>query len=1313
MNRNQGAATIALVLAALVGMSYLPKGDRGTENASSKGVESTASRTNRTRTIAAGAPTPSEACTEIGGLLARFYDGFEKVPYPQSCFDPGVKAPQPIPTKHLKLKLVIALLPNPVSTHFSLFFDRGVEAIQQAAQDEGYSYDSSWLPWSDELREYTHLADDISNTKRRHAIETQPGLMVFRRGVSKEGEPSHPYSEGLVVLLVGEQPTRGIADEEFENAMLWFSNLAPLGSNPQQADPLRILGPTTSGALPSLHRELEQNCDKWWRRPPVVVYSGTVSSPDNVAWFRNAMKDLTSRGADPAAFEDKPPPICKVSTHEPEFRTYNESDELLTNRFCSYLVQQEYDLSKLAVLSEDETAFGTFKDRSARKESCGRKPLHVYYPRDIAALQSAYEKQSVFATGKPAANAPGSTLRSDLSEPTGGEHDTVRAYGGQLDPLSQEVVLQGIVERLRALEIQFVLVRSSNTLDQAFLSQFLRRSYPEGRVVLDTADLLFLRSRQDVSLRGTMALTTYPLLAYQQQWTPTLRNKENQALRVFAQDSAESIYLAARNLIGPGSETKSSVPINDYLPPRWASKTKPPDDPKANSRPATWLTVISRRRFWPVAALTAGTAGPVGADGSLLPVATDAEKKNGTGQAALILFPLQMKVLMLLCSTLAMWHLYCCWFGSVTGPLRALSYFAPLPMREHRQLVFVGSLIIGLLGVVLAIFGGMSVNSELSTRLWWLLFGSMTCLLLFPTLSLVGNFSLPRLRNRKEREHQETTYFNRWQGWPARFVKWHSLILLGVAVLAALLVGYAVFLQLFLIDQLTDANRFPVIWRSVNLLSGVSPLMPQVLMLFGLYGWFWCNLSGAALMGDDRPRLPKEAHFPPQSLDATLPEQQRRSLFRRFSREEAQRPVEQQSMPLGRLWWHALAACFVATAVVFRVALRDWGVRSLGEMHYGYVIFWWLVILVAMLLADMVQLLRTWGQLHKLLTMLDRLRLRRTLAAMKRIAWRSVWGMSGNVLEERHRVMSRQVESLRNLRNELNDWECAGEDEEARQAAIKRIDTCMVRGTAFFQWYVGLSDQRKRGLSFEQWWKERERKERKEQESEEQGNKEQERKGPTWRSYAQWWVSRIDCRLVSDVGPMSRFQAELAESAAVIIGGVLLTKWRKEKESLLIEHEGSKEGEHEVSSKQQLGTEEEPCSVVRAAEEFFLLHYLGFLQNTLGRIRSMVLGMLMLFVATTLAVSCYPFDPLPVLGGLFLAVFIVVGTAVVSVYASMHRDNTLSYVTNTNPDELGWEFWGHLVTFGIGPLFALLTTLFPSMTDFLVSWLQPSSQALR
>jgi hypothetical protein len=100
-------------------------------------------------------------------------------------------------------------------------------------------------------------------------------------------------------------------------------------------------------------------------------------------------------------------------------------------------------------------------------------------------------------------------------------------------------------------------------------------------------------------------------------------------------------------------------------------------------------------------------------------------------------------------------------------------------------------------------------------------------------------------------------------------------------------------------------------------------------------------------------------------------------------------------------------------------------------------------------------------------------------------------------------------------------------------------------------------------------------------------------------------------------------------------------------------------------------------------------------------------------VAATLAVSCYPFDPLPVIGAIFLILFLMVGATMVFVYAEMSRDATLSHITNTNPGELGLEFWMKIFTFGLGPLIGLLTTLFPSMTDFVVSFLQPGAQAFK
>jgi hypothetical protein len=134
---------------------------------------------------------------------------------------------------------------------------------------------------------------------------------------------------------------------------------------------------------------------------------------------------------------------------------------------------------------------------------------------------------------------------------------------------------------------------------------------------------------------------------------------------------------------------------------------------------------------------------------------------------------------------------------------------------------------------------------------------------------------------------------------------------------------------------------------------------------------------------------------------------------------------------------------------------------------------------------------------------------------------------------------------------------------------------------------------------------------------------------------------------------------------------------------------------------------------IRNAEELVCVTYLGFAQNVLGRIRTMALGIVWLFVAITISVSTYPFDPRPTLNKTLVFLFLAVGAAVTFVYAEMSRDSTLSRVTNTTPGELGTEFWFRIIGFGVGPLIGLLAYIFPGITDFLFSWFQPSMTALQ
>jgi hypothetical protein len=298
------------------------------------------------------------------------------------------------------------------------------------------------------------------------------------------------------------------------------------------------------------------------------------------------------------------------------------------------------------------------------------------------------------------------------------------------------------------------------------------------------------------------------------------------------------------------------------------------------------------------------------------------------------------------------------------------------------------------------------------------------------------------------------------------------------------------------------------------------------------------------------------------------------------------------------------------------------------------------------------QLILTWSQLRRLLTFLDRLRWRRTLGTLKGLYSGSVWKLSGNVLEERYRLLSRQAESTTNLKNLLKAPDCLKSiDGEKQEKVVHCLEEC----------------------------------------EESSRNFEESPKS-------------------SDIARLMEYQEMLSATAACIICEILEPAWNSETLSML--QVAAPDSSDAKENKSDADSRKLPLHVL-AAEEFCVLPYLGFIQNTLGRIRTMAFGIAAMFVAATIGISCYPFDPLPVIGAVFLILFVLVGGTMVFVYAQMCRDATLSHIADTKPGELGWEFWARLAAWGVAPLIALLTTLFPSMTDFVVSFLQPGAQAIK
>ena len=174
--------------------------------------------------------------------------------------------------------ILIAIAPDPAHTHLSLFFDRTMEALEKGAQNAGFLYERSWLPWDPQ----THPESDNfllreGEKQWRQIQESEPGILIFRKsGDARWGK--------LIVLVVGEQPTGGVNPQQFKSAIRYVTELMSGVSNSSADEEsalntLRIIGPTFSGSLISLQDLL--TCAAPTDYPcsaSQLLLSGTVSS---------------------------------------------------------------------------------------------------------------------------------------------------------------------------------------------------------------------------------------------------------------------------------------------------------------------------------------------------------------------------------------------------------------------------------------------------------------------------------------------------------------------------------------------------------------------------------------------------------------------------------------------------------------------------------------------------------------------------------------------------------------------------------------------------------------------------------------------------------------------------------------------------------------------------------------------------------------------------------------------------------------------------------------------------------------------------
>lgn len=1280
-----GAATF-LALAAVVGFSL----QSGPKQQVTAGADQNVSIKRSKPTLTKGvSPQYLPGCNSLEEQLEEFLEIQELIP-PKQCYEPGAAAgkesPQDLTEKTSRLKFVIAILPDPVHTHFSVLFDQFAAAIQEGAQDEKYDFDSSWLPWDDDDSHYALFADENASNLEKEERENQPGIILFRKtldcpenaeqqqGGCKEvlGALSQPYREGLIVFVVADEATQGIHKKQFRNALAWIAALrSEKGAKSRR---LAILGPTFSGSLPSLAQvlsEQEITAQLDWPKTPdaprLAIYSGSVSGNSSARSFQATLDSQVI------------------------FHSFLQNDDEILQRFCGYIEKEQhgFDAGRVAIISEDETAYGgsgvilgrseNDEDDQAHKNNkkdCGNQALKLYYPRDISALRGAYQTKSLFdlGTSSQQADAQRRNLPTDLADPTGKVHDSIRSYGGNQTPLAQEAFLLEIVAALRELHARYILLRSSNTLDQLFLTNFLRRSYPDGRIVIFGSDLMFIRERGATGLNGAMTLSTYPLFPLERDWT------EHQSLpaadRVFSGDTTEGTYVAFRLLLNakslnngkpdpdrchvlekekdtdkdedgifvPPVSCTTDPPIPDYSPPFWTLPDQCGEIKNANTKechytgPATWLSVIGVNRFWPMASLTKDTPQAPPADETTIGRMKDREKEPG-GRPEM---PLGMKVFLLILTGFSLFHVWCCWSGSYTAKPAFRAHFASTGDQRHTLLVFSASCCVAFLAIAAGWGSGLFSLHAAGLGYPWFACCCVTFVCLMAWMAILAH---SRRSWDLAKDLPSETDFPKITR--KDFVTWNYR---ATGLFVAAIILFWLFLFVPIEHALLTENRVLTYWRAMHLASGVSPLVPIFSILAGLYLSFWFTLHGLALFGPDRPCLP-----PKQQLTFKDAAGRDRDFLRMFSQEDAATAIEDAAVPLNwkvvTVTWSLVALFFVAACAI----ARGIPVRSLGAQNYAIIFLLALDICCSLSIVEAWRLYQIWDELRRLLTFLDRLPLRRTLAALRGFSWGSVWKMSGNVLDVRYKVVSRQMECMNHTIRGLEEF-LKKSSEPGAQKSLDALTAMRDAGAQFAEWYSA--------------------------------------------NYA-------DPR-VGNLTSFKEFQESIASASGTLLSNLLLPAWREENKSLLVAF--AKEEKEEVAPAPPPQSEKEH---IRNAEEFVCLNYLGFIQNVLGRLRTMAMTVMALFLTSTVAMSTYPFDPRQALSAVLIALFVIVGAVIVKVYADMHRDATLSHVTNTKPGELGTEFWFKIIGFGFAPLVGLLTRVFPGITDFIFSWLQPGISSLK
>jgi hypothetical protein len=492
---------------------------------------------------------------------------------------------------------IVAIVPDPLDSMHEHMFDRLLEAINRAAGDAGYVRDRYYLPWQSDLA--TPRRDNRTRPPTAtHEHETTPGLLLFRSECHAQ-PPAGPCKPGfLAVLLVGETSAWGVHHRVLQRALMMADTLET-GAGTRR---LRILGPTFSGSVSSLHSALERY--PYAHPVPPMKHTG----------FDVVTGEATNAANTEIMME---PDLARRPNHEP-FITYHATvtdDNETLQRFYYWLattmdlhLKQDAacpcTLEGVGVLTETDTVYarGFAQSRcdkptepqptsllACKGENGGprlRPELVVRYPSRVAHLRSIYERtrrNKASATQLPIED-PRRML--DLSLVDSDEAVEAVPEFSDKTQFSDELVFTGSLKAMCRSDLRFLGIISVDSVNRLFVAREARRYCANLRLFTLESDVLYAHPDVADDMNGNLIVSPYPLFPQNGAWTlATVRG----VIAPFGDSAAQGTYNAALQLLG-----KKDREVFESLSP-------PSQEPPIDNALPVWVSAAGNGTLWPVA----------------------------------------------------------------------------------------------------------------------------------------------------------------------------------------------------------------------------------------------------------------------------------------------------------------------------------------------------------------------------------------------------------------------------------------------------------------------------------------------------------------------------------------------------------------------------------------------------------------------------------------------------------------------------------------------------------------------------------------